>query len=313
MLDLRRLRLLRELAHRGTLAAVAEALSYSPSTVSQQLSQLEAEAGVALLEPAGRRVRLTPQAEILVAHTERILEQLERAQADVAASTALVGGEIRVAAFQTAVLALLPAALTVLARDHPRLRVHLTEAEPEQALPALLARDFDVVVAEEYPDSPQPRPAEVDVEDLLADPIRLAHPPGRRTPRSQAALAQLAGHPWAMEPAGTAARAWAVAVCRKAGFEPDVRYETSDLLLQIRLVEAGHAAAFVPDLAWNGRRPTVATRPLPKPQAHRRVLTAVRRGHAEHPSVLAVRRALALARETYTSLSKTLQEHRKDS
>jgi DNA-binding transcriptional ArsR family regulator len=75
MLDLRRLRLLRELAHRGTLAAVAEALSYSPSTVSQQLSQLESEAGVALLEPVGRRVRLTPQAQILVAYTERILEQ----------------------------------------------------------------------------------------------------------------------------------------------------------------------------------------------------------------------------------------------
>jgi len=295
MLDLRRLRLLRELAHRGTLAAVAEALSYSPSTVSQQLSQLEAEAGVALLEPAGRRVRLTPQAEILVAHTERILEQLERAQADVAASIARVAGVVRVAAFQTAALALLPPAITALAGRHPGLRVHLTEAEPEHALPALLARDFDLVIAEEYPDSPQPRPAELDVEDLLADPIRLAHPTGLRTARSQAALRELAEHPWVMEPAGTAARAWAVTVCRKAGFEPDVRYETSDLLLHIRLVEAGHAAAFVPDLAWNGRRPTVATRPLPKTQAHRRILTAVRHGRAGHPAVRALRAALAAA------------------
>jgi DNA-binding transcriptional LysR family regulator len=99
VLDLRRLRLLRELAHRGTLGAVAEALSYAPSTVSQQLSLLESEVGVPLLEPVGRRVRLTPQAEVLVPHTERILEELERAEAAVAASTAQVAGLVRVAAF----------------------------------------------------------------------------------------------------------------------------------------------------------------------------------------------------------------------
>jgi DNA-binding transcriptional LysR family regulator len=295
MLDLRRLRLLRELAHRGTLAAVAEALSYSPSTVSQQLSRLESEAGVALLEPVGRRVRLTPQAQILVAHTERILQQLEQAQADVATSTSLVAGLVRVAAFQTAALALLPPAITALTRRHPHLGVHLTEAEPEQAIPALLARDFDLVIAEEYPDSPQPRPSGTDIEILLADPIRLAHPRTVQTPRNQAALSQLAGHPWVMEPAGTAARAWAASVCRKAGFEPDVRYESSDLILHTRLVEAGHAAAFLPDLTWNGRRPTVPTRPLPKAQARRRILTAVRQGHTGHPAIQALRHALAQA------------------
>jgi DNA-binding transcriptional LysR family regulator len=295
MLDLRRLRLLRELAHRGTLAAVAEALSYSPSTVSQQLSQLESEAGVALLEPVGRRVRLTQQAQILVAHTERILEQLERAQADVAASTFVVAGLVRVAAFQTAALALLPPAITALGKRHRDLRVHLTEAEPEQAIPALLARDFDLVLAEEYPGNPQPRPAEIDIEILLADPIRLAHPRTVQTPRNQTALGRLADHPWVMEPAGTAARAWAVNVCRKAGFEPDVRYESSDLILQTRLVEAGHAAAFLPGLTWNGRRPTVPTRPLPKAQAHRRIFTAVRAGHAGHPAIQALRHALTQA------------------
>jgi DNA-binding transcriptional LysR family regulator len=87
----------------------------------------------------------------------------------------------------------------------------------------------------------------------------------------------------------------AVNVRRKAGFEPDVRYESSDLILHTRLVEAGHAAAFLPDLAWNGRRPTVPTRPLPRPQAHRDVFTAVRKGHADHPAIQAVRRALGEA------------------
>ncbi|MGK5642950.1 LysR substrate-binding domain-containing protein, partial [Streptomyces sp. URMC 126] len=256
MFDLHRLRLLRELKHRGTLAAVAAALSYSPSTVSQQLSQLEAEAGVRLLEPVGRRVRLTHQADILVAHTEVILERLERAQADIADSLADTAGTLRLAAFQTAALTLVPPALSLLRAAHPRLRVHVTQGEPETALPALLARDFDLVVTEEYPGDPIPHPAELEREALLDDTLRLAVP-GPADGGPPTALRMLADHPWVMEPEGTAARRWATALCREAGFEPDVRFESSDLLLHLRLVEEGHAAAFLPDLVRNARRPTV--------------------------------------------------------
>lgn len=135
MFDLHRLRLLRELKHRGTLAAVASALSYAPSSVSQQLSQLEAEVGVPLLEPVGRRVRLTEQAEILVAHTEAVLARLERAEAEIAASLTDLAGTLRIASFQTAALALIPAALGLLRDQHPRLRVHVTHMEPENAPP----------------------------------------------------------------------------------------------------------------------------------------------------------------------------------
>ncbi|MET9871653.1 LysR family transcriptional regulator, partial [Streptomyces sp. NPDC006386] len=86
MYNLRRLVVLRELKHRGTLAAVASAMSYSPSAVSQQLTSLESEVGAPLLEREGRGVRLTPQAEILVARTEKALRELERAEAEIAAS-----------------------------------------------------------------------------------------------------------------------------------------------------------------------------------------------------------------------------------
>src|SRR5215475_2403974 len=123
MLDLRRLRLLRELARRGTITAVAEALSYSPSAVSQQLAALEKETGVRLLEPAGRRVRLTAQANLLVAHTEVLLEAMERAEAALAQSLTETVGTLRVAAFQTAVLTLVPHALT-------QLELHYLDAEP---------------------------------------------------------------------------------------------------------------------------------------------------------------------------------------
>ncbi|MFD0416952.1 LysR substrate-binding domain-containing protein [Streptomyces sp. NPDC127108] len=302
MYDLHRLRLLRELKHRGTLAAVAAALSYSPSTVSQQLSQLEAEAGVPLLEPVGRRVRLTAQAEILVAHTEAVLERLERAEADIAASLPGLTGTVRVAAFQTAALTLVPDALTRLRAAHPGLRPHVTQLEPEAALPALLARDFDLVVAEEYPGVAGPRDEALERADLCADPMRLALPrpvpEGADADDPRAALRALAGLPWVMEPEGGAARRWATTVCRAAGFEPDVRFESPDLLLHLRLVERGHAVALLPDLVWRGGEPTVALRALPPGQGARTLFTVVRRGRGRHPAVAAVRGALRDAART---------------
>ncbi|WP_327351441.1 LysR substrate-binding domain-containing protein [Streptomyces sp. NBC_01304] len=302
MLDLHRLRLLRELKHRGTLAAVAAALSYSPSSVSQQLSVLESEVGVALLEPVGRRVRLTEQAEILVAHTEVLLERLERAEADIAASLAGVTGTLRVAAFQTAALALVPPALTLLRAEHPGLRIHVTQAEPEAALPALLARDVDLVVAEEYPGHAVARSAEIESAELCDDEMRLALPPRSATdapaPEPAAALRELAGHPWAMEPAGTASRQWATALCREAGFEPDVRFASPDLLVQLRLVEQGHAVAFLPGLLWGGRAPSVPLLRLPDGARTRRLFTSVRHGSEGHPAVRACRSALQRAMES---------------
>ncbi|MFH8572473.1 LysR family transcriptional regulator [Streptomyces sp. NPDC017993] len=294
MFDLHRLRLLRELKHRGTLAAVAEALSYAPSSVSQQLSQLEAEVGVRLLEPVGRRVRLTEQAEILVAHTEAVLERLERAEADIASSLTDLTGTLRIASFQTAALALVPTTLDLLRDRHPHLRVHVTQREPERSLPALQARDFDLVLAEEYPGNPNPRPAELEQEDLLDDGLHLALPEaadGPDTAHPMTALRSLADHPWVMEPEGTTARHWAMTLCRNAGFEPDVRFETTDLLLHLRLVEQGHAAAFLPDLVWRGQPPTVALRKLPPGQRTRRVFTVVRRGRSPHPAIQACRDA----------------------
>src|SRR5436190_16693880 len=111
MLDLRRVRLLRELAARGTIAAVADALQFTPSAVSQQLALLERDAGVPLLERAGRGVRLTDAALVLVAHAEELLERSARAEADLAAASGEVAGLARIAAFQSVMLRIaIPAA-----------------------------------------------------------------------------------------------------------------------------------------------------------------------------------------------------------
>ncbi len=287
MLDLRRLRLLRELARRGTIAAVAEALSYSPSAVSQQLAALEKEAGVRLLEPSGRRVRLTPQADLLVAHTQVLLEEMERAEAELAQSLNETVGTLRVAAFQTAVLALVPHALSHLERQHPSLRVEVTELEPEVALPALVAGEFDLVLGEEYPGQPLPRPRETERHDLLTDELRLITPAGW----SERSLPSLASRPFVLEPVGTTAREWATAACRQAGFEPDARYTTTDLQIHLRLVESGLAAALLPDLSGAGdRHDVVAHRLHDRPR--RQIFTTVRSGAARHPKVQAFTTAL---------------------
>ena len=304
MLDVRRLRLLVELSRRGTLAAVAEALSYSPSSVSQQLSLLEREAGVPLLVQVGRRVQLTPQALVLVEHGKAVLDRLEEAEAEVARSLTSVAGTVRIAVFQSAAHAVMPQALTLLAVAHPGLRVEVTEREPEAGLFEVAARDFDLVVAEQYPGYARPRHPELDRVPLASDAIRLAVPANTRVEERPAesdasrdptlTLAATAGRPWVMEPAGTASRVWAEQLCRAAGFEPDVRFETADLMAHIRLISSGNAVGLLPDLLWADEGPSVLLAPLPG-DPHREVFSSARHAAAGRPAVVAVRDALARA------------------
>jgi DNA-binding transcriptional LysR family regulator len=287
MLDLRRLRLLRELKMRGTLAAVAEALSFSPSAVSQQLAQLEAEVGVPLLTKSGRRVQLTPQGEILVEHTHHLLERIELAEAEMLASLTAVSGTVRMAVFQSAALGIVPQALTMFGADYPELRIEVTQREPESAILSVWARDFDLVIAEEYPGHAAPQHADLHREELCTDALRLAVPPGRVI-RSLSEAAEL---PWVMEPRGTASRHWAEQLCRLAGFEPDVRFETADLQAHIRFVESGNAAALLPDLVWAGGSASVTLVELPG-DPRRTVFTAVREASRSRSSILACREVL---------------------
>jgi DNA-binding transcriptional LysR family regulator len=287
MLDLRRLRLLRELKIRGTIAAVAEALAYSPSSVSQQLALLETEAGVPLLTKSGRRVQLTPQAEVLVAHTELLLDRVELMEAELVTSLTEVRGTVRLAVFQSAALGIIPQALTMLASEHPELRVEITQREPENALFEVWARDFDLVIAEQYPGHAAPRQPDLDRVGLCEDELRLGVPRGSGI-RSIADAASVA---WVMEPRGTASRHWAEQVCRQAGFEPDVRFETADLQAHIRLVESGNAAALLPDLVWAGREPSVELVSLAG-NPTRTVFTSVREASRERPTIVACREIL---------------------
>src|SRR3954447_16125145 len=155
MLELRRLRLLHELHARGTIAAVAEALQFTPAAVSQQLAVLEREAGVRLLERVGRNVRLTDAALLLAGHARDLLERAERAEAELAASAGRLTGRGRIGAFQSVSMAIAAPAMRELADTE--LRLELIEAEPEQALPALALGDYDLVLADEWQHQPRAR------------------------------------------------------------------------------------------------------------------------------------------------------------
>lgn len=296
MLDLRRLRLLREVKLRGTLAEVAEALNYSPSAVSQQLALLEKEVGVPLLRKSGRRVSLTPQAEILVAHTSTVLEVLEQAEAEVTTSLERPAGIVRLAVFQSAALALLPDALTLVRQEYPEMRLEVTQQEPEAALHATWTRDFDLVIAEQYPGHAAPRHPELDRVDLTTDPIRLGVSRKLVDDYHIKNLADTAGLPWVMEPRGTASRHWAEQACRQAGFEPDVQFETADIQAHIRLVESGNAVALLTGLAWVGRKVTVDLIDLPG-NPRRTVFTAARRASVGSPAIQVCRDVLSRTAE----------------
>jgi DNA-binding transcriptional LysR family regulator len=292
--DLHRLRLLRELRHRGTITAVASAMSYSHSAVSQQLAVLEDELGAQLLEPDGRRVRLTVQAEVLVRHVEAILERLDQADADLARAVGDVAGTLRIATFQTVMMALMPSVLTALRVDHPRLTLELAHADPDAALSGLQVREFDLIVDEVFAGQPLVRSTAVDQTVLRRDPLRLAVPPAGSHPADAGQLSDLASADWVMEPAGSPAREWAERICHAAGFRPNVRFETPDMLVHERLVRGGHAVAFLPDLLWVEASPAICLRELPD-SGYRDIVCSVRTGTSKHPAVRAATSALHAA------------------
>ena len=293
MLDLRRLRLLHELHRLGTVGAVAQALSYSPSTVSQQLKVLEREAGTPLFEPAGRRVRLTDAALVLVEHAQRLLADAERAEADLAAAAAgAVAGVVRVGSFQTASLHLLLPAMNTLRETHPGVRVRVVEAEPEAALEALRSHALDLALADEWAGTPHPRWPGLDREDLFTEAVRLAlpHDHPRAGHGGPVALADLAGDPWATGYPGGGMSALVRRVCNQhGGFEPDVRHETNELTMLLALVSAGHAVTLLPELALIDEPGGVAVRPVADAELTRTLFTAVRAGADRRPALAAVR------------------------
>jgi DNA-binding transcriptional LysR family regulator len=293
VLDLKRLNLLHELHRRGTVGAVADALSYSPSTVSQQLHTLQREAGTALFEPAGRNVRLTDAALVLVAHAEELLAAAERAEADLAAAAAgAATGVVRVGSFQTASLHLLLPAIVGLRATHPGVDVRLIESETAPALDALRSHQLDLVLADEWSGEPRPRLPGLDREDLFEEPVHVALA-ADRAPDGAVDLTALRDAAWATGEEGGSMEALVRRVCNAHGdFEPHVRHHTNELSMLLALAAHGEAVTLLPQIALYGAPDTVAARPIKGATLTRTLFTAARDGSDRRPALKAVRDAL---------------------
>jgi DNA-binding transcriptional LysR family regulator len=300
MLDVRRMRLLRELARLGTIAAVAQAYSYTPSAVSQQLSALEREAGVPLVRHAGRRVELTPAGAELAVRTERVLELLEEAAAALAAGRTELAGELRIGAFPTAVRTLLPAALVALGTEHPRLELQVTELDPVQVPDALRAGTLDIALVHEYDYVPAEPDAALEARPLLTETIYLASAapvPGR----AGEVLRRCADLPWIVASPGTLCFLMAERLCQAAGFSPRIRHRADDFATVLALVAAGQGVALVPELARADSPAGVVLTPL---SARRRTLIACRAGTAGHPAIAACAAAIRSAASAHLQDSR---------
>jgi DNA-binding transcriptional LysR family regulator len=292
MLELRRLRLLRELHERGTIAAVADALQFTPSAVSQQLAMLERETGVRLLERAGRGVRLTDPALVLVGHAHALLDRAAIAEADLAAATGTITGRGRIAGFQSVALNLALPAMQALAREAPALRCEFVEAEPEQALPALAIGDVDLVLGDEWQHQPWGLPTALDFHHLFRDPVHLVlpsrHPAARRHPKA-VPMAELAGEAWTT---GHAAMGWeemTQRTCREhGGFDPDIRHRTNDATVGLALVARGLAVTLLPELVLPAHHPGIVLRRVAEAPIDREIFAVTRTTDAARPSTQAL-------------------------
>lgn len=283
MLDVRRLRLLRELALRGTISAVAEALAFSPSAVSQQLSALEREAGVGLLERTGRSVALTPAGRALVGHAEVVLERLELAEAELAGAREGLSGPIRVGAFPSATRTILPGALRALGAEHPGLTPMVFEVDPADVGDALRAGELDVALVHDYDFVPFPAEPGIVDEALCVEDMYLASVGGVET------LGACRDVPWIVASPGTRCHAMTVRACEAAGFTPQVRHRIDEFDTVLAFVAAGEGVALVPELG--ALRPPEGVR-LARVELCRRTRIAFRSGAGRHPAVRAAIDAL---------------------
>jgi DNA-binding transcriptional LysR family regulator len=288
--DLRLLKVLREVALRGSFSAAADALSYSQPAVSQQIARLEAQAGVKLLERQPKGIKLTPAGEALVRHTERILAQLAEAQAELSEIASSARGRMRIASFATAAGTIVPMAVSQFRNLRPGVRVELELLDPPESIPALRRGDFDLVLIEEGGFEIEPELNGLGIERLMDDVLYAALPVDHPLATRRAiALADLVHEDWMLVGLkGTCADTNIVLrSCAQAGFEPRVAYVSDDYFAIQGLVASGMGVALVPGLALASTREDVAVRPLRGRPPYRRI-GAVWQGEAAGPLAVMV-------------------------
>ncbi|MGE5292824.1 MAG: LysR family transcriptional regulator [Micromonosporaceae bacterium] len=318
MLDLRRLRLLLEFASRGSIAATAAALGYTPSAVSQQLAALEREAGAALLDRTARSAELTDSGRRLAAHAEEILARVEAAEADMSAHTQTPSGRVVVAAFPTAAVAFAPALARSL-QAHPALTLLMRQTGRDEGLRQVRSGEVDVALVDDWSGRlPERESAVLSLYHLIRDPLVLVVPRDHwmADPGEPVDLRRLREEPWMAAPAGEPSRQAVDWLLAGVGGAPPVPWEFEGLATILGLVARGIGIAAIPALTLAagdvGRRTrtgeaaagadsavnrSVAVRQLPGALA-RNVYAVTRSASVRRPSVALVLTALNAAAVT---------------
>ena len=293
MLDVRRLRVLREVATTGSFSAAADALAFTQPAVSRQIATLEAEAGAQLVERGARGIRLTPAGELLVEHAEAILDRLAVAETQLDALAHLQGGRLRIGAFPTANAKLVPMAITAFAAAHPDVELRLDEAVSAELLDRLAAGEIDLAVVSDHDfGSVADDDDHVHCEPLMDDPLHVAlpraHPLASKRPLLMADLAQETWIEGRNAVCATPLRTAAAA----AGFEPRIGFESAQWLGKQGLVAAGMGVTLIPALALATTRDDIVLRRIDDPVLHRRVFIATLNHGYTAPAVQPMREIL---------------------
>jgi len=287
-LDVRRMRVLREVARQGSITGAADALNYTPSAVSQQLRVLETEAGVALLERTPCSVALTAAGEVLVRHADAIVARLNAAEEQIRSTHGLGGGRLRIAAFRSVAESMLAEAVVYFRRRYPDVELVLREGECEEFLAGIRANDLDLALDYEYDHMGPIRVDGVERTPLMHDPMVIALPAGHRLAGAAALdLAGLAGERWIVSTRHNATHRFTALACAAAGFAPQVVLETDDYHVAQSLVASGLGVTFVPGLIARVPHPGVVIRGTDPPLG-RRIHAVHRPGGDRAPAVAAM-------------------------
>ena len=301
MLDVKRLRILREVAEAGSFSAAADTLHLTQSAVSQQIAALEREAGAVLVDRNRGNLRLTDPGQALIGHTEAVLARLDEAERELKEIAGLRGGNVRMVSFPTAGATLVIRAVAAFRKKYPRIGIQLTEAEPETSMPQLRAGDHDLALIYDYNASVIPEDRDTERTPLLKEKMQLALPKDHPlASRKKVSLSELADETWIIgtSAGGGACRGNVFGACRDAGFEPSIGFESDDYQVHQSLISAGMGVSLVPELLLTGRQPGLAVIDIENPPV-RRVWALTRKSEVRAPAVDAMLEILVREGERY--------------
>lgn len=286
--------MLQVVAERGTVTAAAETLSYTPSAVSHQLRTLSRELGVTLLEPAGRGIRLTVAAQILLRRSEELHARWEEIRAELAEAGEEERALLRLCGFSTAAAALLPTVAELVSEAHPYCSVRIIEADPVDCFDLLLTEKADVAVVVATPSLPPRTDQRFEQAPLLDDPLDLLVPDSHPLAgRAKVMLHEAADENWIIDHPGRPHHQLVLSACAEAGFRPNAAHEISEWETGAALVGARLGVSLIPRLARLPEGHRIVRVPLDgEPSPARHVLTGVRRGSSRQPVIATALNAL---------------------